>query len=133
MADIETGTIRDTDGRGSLSSTEKGDSHSPPTISATGTLFGVPIIFSETSGDSKDNQAQIPSRSLGILHRLVIIQSVEQPKKYERNVKWFITFLVAGVAVIDALSSFTFWRMTLDAFLLKFINRSYSCSSRALY
>ena len=122
MAEIEAGTLRQTGGHGSSSGT-KDEGQSSTTVAAIEVLFDVPLIFSGAIGDPRDIQTRIPSRPRGILHRLAIVHDIEEPKHYGRKIKWFITFLVAGVAVIDALSSFTFWRMVSCIFPEAFTNR----------
>ena len=133
MANIESGISQEVKGHGSSPNNDNDNKQSPPAISASEVLYDVPLIFPGSSDVSRDIQAHISSRCLGVFDRLIVIHRVEEPKQYERKIKWFITFLVAGVAVIDALSSFTFWRMASIRFSVKLTKHIYSCSSSALY
>lgn len=47
-----------------------------------------------------------------MFHYLVVIHNLEEPKRYDRKIKWLITIIVAAAAVLDPLGTFTFWRMT---------------------
>ena len=49
-------------------------------------------------------------RRRGLFHHLVVIHSIEDPRQYDRKLKWFITLIVATAAVIDPLGSNIFYR-----------------------
>lgn len=45
-----------------------------------------------------------------LIHRLVLIPSVSDPKAYSRNLKWFITIIVSAAAAIDSITTNIFYR-----------------------
>ena len=59
-------------------------------------------------------QVKVPrSKRRGLFGRFTIIAEVEEPKRYPRKTKWFITFVVAMAAMAAPLGSAIIFRMFL--------------------
>ena len=56
----------------------------------------------------------IHSKRRGILGRFTFIAEVEEPKHYDRKIKWFITFTVAFAAIAAPMGSAIIFREFLD-------------------
>lgn len=78
-----------------------------PSYVAASAAVPVPISIPDPPGDIRNRPS---SRHRGLFNHLVVVKTIEEPVAYSRKLKWMITFLAAGAAAIDPISSTIFYR-----------------------
>lgn len=86
---------------------ELNNNHLFPSYAAASAAVPVPVLAKDPPGDVRNSPC---SKHGGFFNHLIVVKTIEDPVAYTRKLKWFITFLAAGAAAIDPISSTIFYR-----------------------
>lgn len=98
---------------------ESGESRSQVSIHSSGTVSGDEQEVAQRPRPPRSVTSSIlpppikvrRSARRGLFGRFTILAEVDEPKRYERRTKWFITFMIAIAAAAAPLGSAIFFRM----------------------
>ena len=94
---------------------ELNNDHLFPSYLAASSAVPVPVSVLDASEESRNGPC---SKHRGLFNHLIVVKAIEEPIAYSRRLKWFITFLAAGAAAIDPISSTILYRTHLMVNLL---------------